>query len=384
MTESKTKILYLITKSNFGGAQRYVYDLATHLDPEEFDIAVALGGEGELKEKLESAGIRVIPIPSLQRDLSIKKEMQAFVDIYKILKLEQPDVFHINSSKAGGLGAFIGRLCRVPNIIFTSHAWAFNEDRPSWQKPVLKLFHWLTVLLSHRTITVSNAVKDQMDWPMVHNKMFTVYNGRPTIDFLDKNDARVALAKLAPQLADHIDGIWTGSIGELHPVKRHDVMIEVVANLVAGGHQIRHLIIGDGELQEKLTQLIEEKGLTEHVFLLGRIDEAARYLKAFNYYVQPSRSEALAYTVVEAAQAGLPIVASNVGGIPEVIENGKSGLLVPKEDPTSLQSALERLLNKPDESSLFAQAAQERGTRFSMETMQQETLTVYVNKSRTL
>lgn len=381
MDKRKIKILYLITKSNFGGAQRYVFDLATNLDPEKFDIAVALGGEGELKNKLESAGIRVISIPSLQRDLSLKKEFRSFLDIYQIVKQERPRVLHINSSKAGGIGAFIGRLCGVPNIIFTSHAWAFNEDRPSWQKPVLKFFHWLTVFLSHRTITVSNAVKGQMNWPLVQHKMFTVYNGLPEIDFLDKAKARTALAKRAPSVAEHASDIWTGSIGELHPVKRHDVMIEAVANLVATGHQIRHLVIGDGELKEQLTKLIAEKKLTEHVFLLGRIDNAASYLKAFDIYVQPSRSEALAYTVVEAAQAKLPIVASRVGGIPEIITHLESGLLVDKENVPELQAALETLLKEANLATTYATAAKERGTLFSMSKMVSETCAVYADST---
>lgn len=127
----REKILFLITKSNWGGAQRYVYDLAVTLDKEQFEPIVVLGGDGVLKNMLEHAHIRTISIKTLQRDVSIKKEFAFANELRKIIKEEKPSVLHVNSSKAGGVGALIGRLTGVPRIIFTAHGWAFNEqDQP--------------------------------------------------------------------------------------------------------------------------------------------------------------------------------------------------------------------------------------------------------------
>ena len=127
---NRKKVLFLITKSNWGGAQRYVYDLVTTLDKSQFDVVVALGGNGILVEMLNHAGIRTIIIQSLARNISIKNELSFARELWNILRIEKPDVFHVNSSKAGGVGTFLGRLSRVPRIIFTAHGWAFNEDRP--------------------------------------------------------------------------------------------------------------------------------------------------------------------------------------------------------------------------------------------------------------
>src|SRR3989344_8728852 len=131
----KIKILYVITKSNFGGAQRYVYDLAINL--RGYDVAVALGGNGVLNEKLTASGIRTCSVASLQRDISPTKDIGSFGNLYSIIKKEQPDIIHLNSPKAGGLGAFACRFLNASRytlhatrIIYTVHGWAFNEDRP--------------------------------------------------------------------------------------------------------------------------------------------------------------------------------------------------------------------------------------------------------------
>ena len=125
----KTKVLYLITKSNWGGAQRYVFDLATSLPADSYEVCVACGGDGEMRKKLLANGVRVVTIESLERNISLKKELLAFREISKIVREEMPDILHVNSSKAGIVGTLIGRIKRVPKVIFTSHGWAFNEDR---------------------------------------------------------------------------------------------------------------------------------------------------------------------------------------------------------------------------------------------------------------
>ena len=192
-----TKILYCITKGNFGGAQRYVYDLATHMDKKEYETVV-LCGEGEtLPNKLIDKGIRVIRLSSLKRDIGIKNEIKSFIEIYKIFKKEKPDIIHLNSSKMGGMGAFIGRISGIKKIVFTSHGFAFNEDRPLWQKLILIFFHHLTILLTHKTIIVSEKTKKDIDdLPFAKNKLVKIYNGIDiNTDFYNKEVAKDFLCK---------------------------------------------------------------------------------------------------------------------------------------------------------------------------------------------
>ena len=172
------KVLILITKSNWGGAQRYVYDLATNLPKNAFDIEVMAGGGGILIEKLLIAGIKANGELPVGRDVNIFKDIKAFFRLISILREKRPDILHINSSKIGGLGALAGRITRIPKIIFTTHGWAFNENRSLFSKILTKCLHWITIILSHKTISVSEALKNQMEnWPFIIDKITVIHNG---------------------------------------------------------------------------------------------------------------------------------------------------------------------------------------------------------------
>jgi glycosyltransferase involved in cell wall biosynthesis len=373
----RKKILYLITKSNWGGAQRYVFDLALSLPQEEFETVVALGGAGPLADKLTAAGIRTISIPSLQRDVSLAKEIRAFREIGQILRTERPTILHINSSKAGVLGALIGRLVGVPKIIFTSHGWAFNEDRPGWQRFVLRAIHWLTVLLSHQTIAVSREVKRQMNWPFAQKKMVVIHNGRTIANLHTREEARAYLCARCPALLPYQNDFWSITIGELHPVKRHDAVIAAMKELVAREPSTRHIIMGGGEQEADLRKQISALGLEENVFLLGAVDEAAQYLKAGDMFVLASRSEAMAYVIVEACIAGLPVVATSVGGIPEVIDHGTSGLLVSLQDKKALFEAIFQARTDGALRAKLAAGALSRAEDFTLEKTLNQTTDLY-------
>ena len=377
MTDNRKTVLIMITKSSFGGAQRYVYDLATGLPTNQYRIVVAVGGDGSLRDRLERAGVRTIAIETLQRDISIIKEVRSVLAVAQIIRRLQPDILHLNSSKAGLLGAFVGRVRSVPRIIFTCHGWAFNEDRPGYQRFALKVLHWLTVLLTHQTIAVSHITKEQLPWPGTKSKFTVIHNGRQRPDFLDRSSARSALTELQPELEQYQNDSWSGTISELHPVKQHDVAVKTIARLVADGFAVRHLIISDGEERDQLQQLIAKQGLTHHVFLLGRIEDAARYLKGLDIFIFPSRSEGLPYAVIEAAMAGLPILASNVGGIPEIVTDNRSALLHQSGDHTTLATHFQNLLNDKPLRYRLEQAAIDAGSRFDVTEMLDRTIDCY-------
>ncbi|MGI0016022.1 MAG: glycosyltransferase, partial [Nitrososphaera sp.] len=210
----KKKLLYCITKSNWGGAQRYVYELATHFakaEKEKYDVAVALGlpaeasakagGEGVLKEKLEEAGVRVIAIPGLKRDVGAD-EARVFSRLYKIFKTERPDIVHLNSSKIGGLGALAARFAKVPRIIYTVHGWTFREEwRSRFQIFLIKFFSWLTILFSYKVIAVSDYDALQArELPFVREKIVTIKNSIDAPKFLSRVEARKTLSEILSSL----------------------------------------------------------------------------------------------------------------------------------------------------------------------------------------
>lgn len=368
-----TKILYLITKSNWGGAQKYVYDLALAARERGLDVVVMLGGNGELKTKLEQSNIRVITLPYLERDVKILADIKTFFDLIKIFKQEKPDVIHLNSSKIGGLGALAGHLSGVPKIIFTGHGWAFNEDRPRLVRLAIWLLHWLTVLLCHRVIAVSRQTAKQLSiLPFTKRRITVIYNGLKPLSFLTKAEAR---ARLTP---DHQNALWIGTIAELHRNKGLDVLLKALPLISKNRPALHLLIIGEGEERARLTRLIDAYGLTAQVTLGGWRADAAQYLPAFDVFTLSSRTEALPYVLLEAGAAGLPVVASRVGGIPEIVTDGESGLLVSPGNYKDLALALEKLLTNKKLAQTYGKNLKKKiFTQFSQEQMLNHTFTLY-------
>ncbi len=357
------RILYGITKSNFGGAQRYVFDLAVEAQRCGHDVSVLCGGKGVLVGKLESAGIRVISLDNMQRDINVDRELSSFSQLLKILRSERPDVFHINSSKMGGLGSLAARLVNIKKIVFTSHGWAFNEPRPAGQKILIKFLSWLTVLLSHKTICVSKKTKENIsNWPFVKNKLVVVYNGTDKFDIAPRTEK----------------GFVVGTIGELHKIKGQDILLKAWQKFVKN-HSAKLIIIGEGEEKANLHNMAQNMGISGSVEFRGFVDNARALLSNFDIFVFPSRSENLPYSILEAGLAGLPVISSSVGGIPEVIESGSTGILVPKEDPEFLFSNLVLLFeNRELGTRLGTNLKSIVVNKFSLGQMLEKTFSIYL------
>jgi glycosyltransferase involved in cell wall biosynthesis len=364
----KQKLMFVITKSNWGGAQRYVYDLATSLT-HEYDVVVAVGGNGLLVKKLHHKKIRTIEIPTLTRDISVGDDTNAFGNLLTIFRKERPDIVHLNSSKAGGLGALAARIAGVKRVVYTAHGWAFNE-------PVSFLsatFRWwaslATMLLVHRTITVSHF--DTFLSPLDLHSV-TVHNGiRDDVAFLTREEARKKICALAdiPE-----DSFIVGTISELHTNKGIDILIQ--AAFVVDDIQV--VVIGEGEERAALEQLLSDLELTNRVHLIGFVDEASKYLKAFDVFTLSSRKEGLPYTILEAGMAGVPVIASAVGGIPEIVNDQLSGDLVHAFNAEALAESLEEFKANPNTRARYAEALKERIHRyFNVEDMVRKTVEVY-------
>lgn len=305
--EKRKKILYLITKATIGGAQKYVYDLATNIPKERYEAIVAYGTKGKLAEELEKSGIQTHRLPSLERDISIVSDIQSFLQILMLLKHIRPDVVHVNSSKAAGLGALAARLAGIPKIIFTVHGWPFGEQRNVLVRAILWKLSWLTALLSHRVICVSEYdLRATMRMPCIRKKSVRIYNGIAPIQFgsgeIIRNTFPVGVK-------------ITGTIGELTKNKNHIELIKEAKN----NPHMYVAIVGEGEDRAKLEQHIKEYGLEERVKLFGYLP-ASEVLKGFDVFALPSAKEGLPYVLLEARLAGLPIVANRVGGVGEILD----------------------------------------------------------------
>ena len=392
--KEKTKILYCITKSNWGGAQKYVFNLATLISKDYFDAVVVCGGNGELKNRLIEKGTKVITVESLARDVSFSKDFLTLRELVKIFKDENPKVVHLNSSKMGMLGALavfqINFKRKISNFIFrnkeqiiktvfTAHGWAFNEDRPFWQKSILKFLHKRTISLCDKTIAVADVIRNQIVNEKNKDKIITIYNGIENIKYKTKKLSKEEIGQKANKIFTPKTK-WLGTISELHKNKGLEYAIEAFSNLreTTAGKNCKFFIIGEGEERKTLENKIVNLKLENEIFLLGHIQGASMMLKAFDIFILSSITEALPYVLLEAGQASLPIIASRVGGIPEIIDDEINGLLSRSKDSKEISSIIEYLLNNKEIAKKFGVSIKEKILKnFSIKECLEKTARLY-------
>ncbi len=377
-TTPTRKLLLVITKSNFGGAQRYVYEVATALKAEGYTVAVAAGGTGSLFSLLTAADIKTYQIQGAQRDLNALAEVTTLRALAAIITDFKPDIIHLNSSKIGVLGALVARFKRIPRIIFTAHGWPYMEDRGLLWRTMAWLGSYITALLVDRVILVSQHDKRHTYMPGATAKCIVVPTGIEPYTPLSRTEARTGLLGQSIH-QEHAQTIWIGTIGELTHNKNHRASIDAIAEY-NNTHQnkLMLVIIGEGELRAELTEQIAFRGLSEYVHLVGYKENARQYLSAFDMYVMSSIKEGLPYGLLEAGVIGLPCIASYVGGMPEVIINLKTGLLTDPHNHTTLTAALTYMIEQSSERVTLATNCQAHITKnFSLTTMITKTTDVY-------
>ncbi len=369
------KILYVITKANWGGAQKYVHDLAAAAKERGDDVAVVTGEPGILTEKLASLHIRTIELPFRQHRTFIG-DLLTFGSLFSLIRIfrdEKPDVVHVNSAKAGGLGSLAARVAHVPRIVFTAHGWEFNAPRSTGAKMGIRFFSWLTLLLAHKTIAVSEAIAhDVQAWPFVKKRLTVIHHGIACSRHLARERAQAALAP------DITAAHWIGMVSELIPTKCVGDAIIAFASVALRYPDTVLVVIGEGRDRAHLERLILEHDLDGRVILVGFKDHAASLLNAFDLFLHTSSSEALGYAILEAGCASLPVVATRVGGIPEIIIDDSVGRLVPPHNPALLAVVLDSLLADPKRAHHLGEALKTRITEeFSTEKMLARTFATY-------
>ncbi|MCR4322510.1 MAG: glycosyltransferase family 4 protein [Candidatus Azambacteria bacterium] len=369
------KILFVITKSEIGGAQKYVLDLARGANENGFEVSVASEHNGYFYETLTEAGIPFHEIKSVQRAINIWQDVKLFFELLSLIRKEKPDVLHLNSSKIGAVGGIAGKLARVPKIIFTAHGWAFNEHRSPLQKKIIVLLSRFAALFQDTIICVSEYDKNGA---LAHHiaplkKLVTIHNG---IDSAVTTKRLLSRKEAREKLGIKEDAFIVGTIANFYKNKALDAL--AFAAISAAHSDVHFVIIGDGPEREKTERLIEKYQLTERFTLTGALQDANIYLKAFDIFVLPSRKEGLPYALLEAMAAKLICIASDVGGIPEVIENGKNGITIKHITPGKLWESIETCSkSKKHCRELAALGAETIQEKFSLQEMVRGTLGLY-------
>ncbi|TSC83079.1 MAG: group 1 glycosyl transferase [Parcubacteria group bacterium Gr01-1014_19] len=342
------KILYLVTKDDVGGAQKYVRDLAEEFTKSGHETKIITGG---------NKGVRFLS-NKLRPHFLFANDWLALAELFFLLKKERPDIVHLNSSKAGVIGAVAAKLAGVKKVIFTAHGWVFNPDNDLnfAKRKLYILLHKIAARFQDKIINVSEydkklAIRHQVG---EEKKLITVYNGLDwkNLRFLDRRTARKTIATLSQSGSDQ--GIWIGSIGRLVSEKSYHDFINAAA--LVKNPEAKFFIIGDGYLKDRLTKVIKKRGLENRFFILPGLAPAAPYLKAFDIFLLSSIKEGLPYTLLEAMAAGVPVITTRVGGMPEIVDG--RGLVMQPQQPDELARAIDFYLKNKEKAQYFAKEGQ--------------------------
>lgn len=330
------KLLYIVTLPDWGGAQRYIFDLANALN-NEFDITVACGQmerNRSLLTKCEEKNIATKIFSNLVRSVNPLKDILAITQIAEYIDKEKPDIVHLNSSKAGVLGSLAAAVSRhKPKIIYTVHGWVFMEPINILKRKlyiflerVSSRFRDTVIVLGHREKQIAINCKICEE-----SKIKIVSHAIPAFHFLSKEEARRTFNLPTGK-------IIAGTIANFFAAKGIKYLVEAAAE--TDDQNIIFAIIGDGAMRDEIEKNIAGSSLKEKIKFLGAIEEAYRYLSAFDIFVLPSIKEGAPYAILEAMHAGLPIVATDVGSVKEMLADYQNKIIVAPADAKALKEAI--------------------------------------------
>jgi len=342
----KKRILFVITQSELGGAQQFLTQLLKHMNRDEFEPHLAVGSDGDgALRTLVPSDIPYMVVPSLKRDPSIVSDLRSIRDLRRIYRALKPDIVFLNSSKAGFNGS-LAALGLPYRVIYRIGGWTFNDPWPLWKRRVYVLMEKISA--RWKDDIVVNSQKDLLDAQhegiVPRNALHRISNGiDPYMRFLGASDARRALQSRVSQPALFKDGVYIiGTIANLYPPKGLTDLITATQFLP---QNVVTVIIGSGALRTTLQDQITKQGLEQRVFLTGHIDAASTLIPGMDVFVLPSWKEGFPWAILEAMAARVPIVATRVGAVPEILENGKSGRIVAPKNPQELATAISQILD---------------------------------------
>lgn len=364
------RILYAITAAEWGGASLNVFQLAEYMVKNGYEVGIVAAPEPRLMEMAVRLGIKIYPNPYFVRPVNPWKDFSALWPVFRAIEDFKPDIVHAHSTKAGYAARLACAVLHKP-IIFTAHGWAFTEGRSYWKRKLLAWAERVAAKITDKIICVSeHDRKLALQWKVAkHEQLTVIYNGIDSKPFLE-----IEGVYLNPELGLKSSLVLT-FVGRLAPPKDPFTLLEAVKDL---NNDVVLLIVGNGELRLPVEKYIKEHNLGERVRLLGQRSDIPQILAASDIFVLSSRWEGLPYTIIEAMMAGLAVVATRVGGIDELVDDGVTGFLVPPKDSKALAGAIKKLIDNPEICLRMGQAGHNKAIKnFNLDNMLIKTHKVY-------
>jgi glycosyltransferase involved in cell wall biosynthesis len=367
---SRINVLLLITELNVGGAERVVEQIATGLlSKNRYRVLVAcLYDAGPIADDITAAGVRVV-------DLGMRGKWDAWVvyRLFRLLRSEEIHVLHAHLFHANLLGVIAGKMAGVPVIVATRQSVDIGGRWREW------INHW-AMRLPDKVVAVSEEVRqaENLRSRTESSKIITIPNSVPFQVFDNVNQSKVSRLRRNWDFDNGIPVI--GTVGRFVEPKGYPHLLDAMVRIQAHLPDVKVLLVGDGVLRRPMEEKAEALGLSDAVIFTGIRRDVPEILALLDVFVLPSLWEGLPIALLEAMAAGLPVVATRVGGVPEVVVDGVTGLLVPPRDPEALSEAILTLLQDPDLRQKMGQAGQDRVREyFSVERMVKRTENLYAS-----
>lgn len=380
--ERKIKVAQVITRLDWGGSPDIFRVLCDHLNPDIYDITIMVGESHHLssrtKQFLRRFRGRTISVPGLKRDIDPSSDMAAFWRLHRIFRRERFDIVHTHTAKAGALGRPAAHLAGVPAIVHTPHGHNFyGYFNPRASSVIAGVERFLTNFTDRIVALTELEKSDYVKFGTARSgKVSVIYQGIEFERFArDWKSAR----ELKRSFGVGPDDPVVGMVGRLEPVKGSGLFIEAAAMISKTFPSARFIIAGEGSLRQSMEKSARELGLGDRVIFTGWIEDAREVMAVMDVMVMPSLNEAVGMALIEAQAQGVPVVATKVGGIPEVVVNNKTGILVQPSDAGGTAGAVCGLLADKARRADMGEAGKIWVyDRFSSEVMADKTSSLYM------
>jgi len=374
------RILHVIRPAE-GGMKGHLVSLVTGLRDLGCTVEVACPGNSLMTTELLQKGLTVHPI-TLVGPLNPAKDIVCISELKRIIDRGNYDLVHFHGSKAGLVGRVAAVLAGYKKTVVTAHNFVIYEEVPIAKKIIYRYGESLLSRVTSKIITVSQALKHDLvrNYKITPEKIVPIYNGIDLAKYYQAPPRDQARGRygLKPEM------LVIGTVARMAPQKGLKYLIEAVAKICLHPDRtspdILFVIAGDGPLKPELERFAVDIGMRDKVLFPGYIDDINELFACLDIFVIPSIAEGLSITTIEAMAAGLPVVASRVGGLPELVTEGVTGLLVEPRDTSALAAAINSLVNDREMRVQFGEKGKMFALdRFSIENMVEQTIRVYQN-----
>lgn len=344
-------ILNIVARLNVGGPAVHVTLITEHLSAPQYKSKLVAGrvsaNEGDMSYYAEAHGVTPIIIPELGRELHPLRDLLTFWKVYRLIRQFKPHVVNTHTAKAGFVGRLAARLAGVPVVVHTFHGHVFHGYFSPLKTRFFILLEQFNAHLSDTIIVLTEGQRDELadKYRVAPRDKFTIMGYGLDLQEFAQSPRKTGAFRREWNIPS--DAPLVTIVGRLVPVKNHALFLNAAAKVLAQLPEVRFAIVGDGQLREVLEAQTDALGIRSAVTFTGWQREVAPIYADSDLLVISSVNEGTPFTVIEAMATGCPVVATAVGGIPDFLDNGKLGVLVPSGDTDALANAIVQTLQQP-------------------------------------